>query len=149
MPPPIYFKSESMYPKSKWYSSNLGLHYRLQCHCYHILVTTIIVTVLSHKQYSAALTTFARFILTVLLITTMNNYHVTVSTRHVATCKLGKPRLTSFSETLALFFIQFVSFWKMKVVRTDKMVPWVYQKKVAGYTPVNTTIAIRPRAYIS
>ena len=35
--------------------------------------------------------------------------------RHIATCKQGKPRLTSFSETLALFFIQFLSFRKMKV----------------------------------
>ena len=38
--------------------------------------------------------------------------------RRVATCKPGKPRLTSFSETLALFFIQFlsfVSFQKLKV----------------------------------
>ena len=35
--------------------------------------------------------------------------------RHVATCKPGKPGLTSFSETLALFFIQFLSFRKMKV----------------------------------
>ena len=35
--------------------------------------------------------------------------------RRVSTCKPGKPGLTSFSETLALFFIQFLSFWKMKV----------------------------------
>ena len=35
--------------------------------------------------------------------------------RPVATCKPGKPRLTSFSKTLALFFIQFLSFRKMKV----------------------------------
>ena len=35
--------------------------------------------------------------------------------RRVATCKPGKPRLTSFSETLALFFVQFLSFRKMKV----------------------------------
>ena len=35
--------------------------------------------------------------------------------RRVATCKPGKPGLTSFSETLALFFIQFLSFRKMKV----------------------------------
>ena len=33
----------------------------------------------------------------------------------MATYKPGKPGLTSFSETLALFFIQFLSFWKMKV----------------------------------
>ena len=35
--------------------------------------------------------------------------------RRVATCKPGKPGLTNFSETLALFFIQFLSFRKMKV----------------------------------
>ena len=35
--------------------------------------------------------------------------------RRVATCKQGKPGLTSFSETLALFFIQFLSFRKMRV----------------------------------
>ena len=35
--------------------------------------------------------------------------------RRVATCKPGKPGLTSSSETLALFFIQFFSFWKMKI----------------------------------
>ena len=35
--------------------------------------------------------------------------------RRVATCKPGKPGLTSFSETLALFFIQLLSFRKMKV----------------------------------
>ena len=35
--------------------------------------------------------------------------------RRVATCKPGKPGLTSFSETLALFFTQFLSFRKMKV----------------------------------
>ena len=35
--------------------------------------------------------------------------------RCVATCKPGKPGLTSFSETLALFFIRFLSFRKMKV----------------------------------
>ena len=33
----------------------------------------------------------------------------------VATCTLDKPGLNSFSETLALFFIQFFSFRKMKV----------------------------------
>ena len=35
--------------------------------------------------------------------------------RRVATFKPGKPGLTSFSETLALFFVQFLSFRKMKV----------------------------------
>ena len=38
-----------------------------------------------------------------------------VTNRRVATCKPGKPGLTSFSETLALFFLQFLSFRKMKV----------------------------------
>ena len=56
--------------------------------------------------------------------------------RSVATCKTGKPELTSFSETLALFFIQFLSFCKMKV--QDRQVDpsksfWAYQKKLAGY----------------
>ena len=35
--------------------------------------------------------------------------------RRVAICKPGKPGLTSFSETVALFFTQFISFRKMKV----------------------------------
>ena len=35
--------------------------------------------------------------------------------RCVANCKPGKPGLTSFSETLALFFIRFLSFRKTKV----------------------------------
>ena len=35
--------------------------------------------------------------------------------RRVATCKPGKPGLTNFSKTLALFFIQFLSFWKMRI----------------------------------
>ena len=35
--------------------------------------------------------------------------------RRVATYKPGKPGFTSFSETLALFFIQFLLFRKMKV----------------------------------
>ena len=34
--------------------------------------------------------------------------------RRVATCKPGRPGLTSFSETLVVFFIQFLSFGKMK-----------------------------------
>ena len=52
----------------------------------------------------------------------------------------GKPGLTSFSETLALFFIQFLPFWKMKV--QDKQNGpsksfRAYQKKLAGYAPVD------------
>ena len=42
------------------------------------------------------------------------SYFIT-TVRHVATCKPDKPGLTSFSEALALFFIQFLSFWKIKV----------------------------------
>ena len=38
-----------------------------------------------------------------------------LSDRRVATCKPSKPGLTSFSESLAFFFIQFLSFRKMKV----------------------------------
>ena len=37
--------------------------------------------------------------------------------RRVATCKPGKLGLTSFSETLALFFIQFLSFGKMPKIQ--------------------------------
>ena len=36
-------------------------------------------------------------------------------TKRVAICKPGKPGLTSFSETLALFLIQYLSLRKMKV----------------------------------
>ena len=41
--------------------------------------------------------------------------HFMTAFRRTVTCKPGKPRLTSFSETLVLFFIQFLSFRKMKV----------------------------------
>ena len=90
-------------------------------------------------------------------------------TRRVATCKPGKPGLTSFSETLALFFIlacvadsrkhpcahlkiidmsgcsagyfiQFLSFRKMKVQDRQNGPSksfWAYQKNLAGYAPVN------------
>ena len=44
-----------------------------------------------------------------------SSWRMVTKTRRVATCKPGKPGLTSFSETLALFFIQFLSFRKMKV----------------------------------
>ena len=40
---------------------------------------------------------------------------ILIPCRHIATCKPGKPELTSFSETLAFFFIQFLSFREMKV----------------------------------
>ena len=58
--------------------------------------------------------------------------------RHVATYKPGKPGLTSFSETLALFFIQFLSFRKMKVQDRQNGPSKsfrAYQKKLAGYAP--------------
>ena len=42
-------------------------------------------------------------------------YPIAEAARRVATCKPGKPGLASFSETLALFFIQFLLFRKMKV----------------------------------
>ena len=41
--------------------------------------------------------------------------HFLSPVRRVATCKPGKPGLTSFSETLALFFIKFLSSRKIKV----------------------------------
>ena len=56
--------------------------------------------------------------------------------RRVATCKPGKPGLTSFSETLAPFFIQFLSFRKMKVQDRQNGQSksfQAYQKKLAGY----------------
>ena len=46
----------------------------------------------------------------------------------VATCKPGKPGLTSFSETLALFFIQFLSFRKMKVQDRHNVNPGLPEK---------------------
>ena len=61
--------------------------------------------------------------------------------RHVATCKPGMPGLTSFSETLILFFVQFLSFRKMKVQDRQNCPSKsfrAYQKKLAGYTPVNS-----------
>ena len=52
--------------------------------------------------------------------------------------KPGKPGLASFSETLVLFFIQFLSFRKMKV-QDRQICPSksfrAYQKKLAGYEP--------------
>ena len=60
--------------------------------------------------------------------------------RRVATCKPGKPGLTSFSETLALFFIQFLSFRKMKVQNTQNGPSKsfrAYQKKLVGYAPAD------------
>ena len=55
--------------------------------------------------------------------------------RRVATCKTGKPGLTSFSETLALFFNQFLSFRKMKVQDRQNCSSKsfrAYHKKLAG-----------------
>ena len=54
--------------------------------------------------------------------------------RRVATCKPGKPGLTSFSETLALFFIQFLSFRKMKVQDRQNGLSGL-PEKLAGYAP--------------
>ena len=55
--------------------------------------------------------------------------------RRVATCKPGKPGLTSFSETLAFFFIQFLSSRKMKVQEQTKWSLGLSRKKLAGYAP--------------
>ena len=50
--------------------------------------------------------------------------------RRVATCKPGKFGVTSFFDTLALFFIRlFLSFRKMKVQDRQKKPPRAYQKK--------------------
>ena len=60
----------------------------------------------------------------------------------VATCKPGKPGLTNFSETLAFFFIQFISFRKMKVQDRQNGPSKsfrAYQKKLAGYAPGDVT----------
>ena len=54
------------------------------------------------------------------------------------TCKPDKPGLTSFSEALALFFIQFLSFRKMKVQERQKGPLGLPEKKLAGYAPVCT-----------
>ena len=48
--------------------------------------------------------------------------------RRVATCKPGKPGLTSYSETLALVFIQFLSFRKMKVQDRQNVNPGLPEK---------------------
>ena len=57
-----------------------------------------------------------------------------IKSRRVAIFKPGKPGLTSFSETVALFFIQFLSFRKMKV-QDRQSGPFGIPKKLAGYTP--------------
>ena len=62
---------------------------------------------------------------------------VAMVTRLEATCKLGKPGLTSFSETLALFFIQFLSFRKMKVLDRQNAPSGLPEKKMACYAPGN------------
>ena len=74
------------------------------------------------------------------------NYHRRLSNvvRRVATCKPGKPRLTSFPETLALFFIQFLSFRKIKVQDRQNgpsKLFRAYQKKLAGYAPGSINIS--------
>ena len=55
--------------------------------------------------------------------------------RRVATCKPGKPGLTSFSETLALFFTQFLSLRKMKVQDRQNGPSGLPEKKLDGYAP--------------
>ena len=56
--------------------------------------------------------------------------------RRVATYKPGKPGLTGFSETLALYFIQFLSLRKMKVQdRQNGPSDLPLRKKLAGYVP--------------
>ena len=59
----------------------------------------------------------------------MNSYKF----RRVATCKPGKPGLTSFSETLALFSIQFLLFRKMKVQDRQNGSSGLTEKN--GYAP--------------
>ena len=60
---------------------------------------------------------------------TTGTYH-----RRVATCESGKSGLASFSETQALFFIQFVSFRKMKVqARQNGPSKSYYAKAVKNY----------------
>ena len=68
----------------------------------------------------------------------LNNRAHWIPCRRVATCKPDKPGLTSFSETLALFFVQFLSFWKIKVhdrQNSPSKSFQAYQKKLAGYAP--------------
>ena len=48
--------------------------------------------------------------------------------RRVAKCKPGKPGLSSVSETLALFFIQFLSFRKMNVQDRQNVNPGLPEK---------------------
>ena len=56
--------------------------------------------------------------------------------RRVATCKPGKPGLTSLSETRVGTFLHSISFISEdECTRTDKTVPRAYQKKLAGYAP--------------
>ena len=55
--------------------------------------------------------------------------------RRVATCKPGKPRLTSFSETLVLFFIQFFFISENEDTGQTKWSLGLTRKKLAGYAP--------------
>ena len=50
----------------------------------------------------------------------LHSLYVGYPPRRVATCKPGKPRLTSFSETLAVFFFQFLLFRKIKKQHRQK-----------------------------
>ena len=59
---------------------------------------------------------------------------ILLSDRCVATCKPGKPGLTSFSKTLALFFIQFLSFRKMKVQDRQNVNPGLPEMPARCYS---------------
>ena len=54
-------------------------------------------------------------VMVMIMIMIMIMIMMMIMIRRVATCKPGMPGLTSFSETLTLFFIQFLSFRKTKV----------------------------------
>ena len=60
------------------------------------------------------------FVLLEFLVVSIAQLQCLRSDRHVGNSKPGKPGLTSFSETLALFFIQFLSFRKKKVQESQK-----------------------------
>ena len=63
-------------------------------------------------------------------------------TRRIATCKPGKPGLTSFSETLALFFIQVLSFRKMKVQDRQNVNPGLPEKNWLATRLITTSIPL-------
>ena len=71
-------------------------------------------------------------VMVMIMIMIMIKIIMMIMIRRVATCKPGMPGLTSFSETLTLFF----HFGKRRY-RTNKMVPRAYQKNLAGYVPAD------------